>query len=458
MRWLPRSISLRLTVAFSGIALFVFAAAGILLHHALSREFAQAGHAELRGKIDLVQHHIEEARPTRDMATLLHRLDDMLIGRKELRVWVQSSDGTVDYGGLPATVIERLGAPGHLRILGADGVTMDAIDATLSDTAPLPPFKVRVAIDSRPRDKLLLTYRNIVVVVCLVGVLLTIGLSAVATWYDLAPIKRLSVEATKIRPNALSLRLSNKDVDEELQGLVSTFNTVLDRLEGAYRQMEAFNADVAHELRTPLATLISGTQLVLSNDAPPAELRETLASNLEDLEQLRDLVNDMLFLARADQGDRAQGLEHADLAAEADKMIEYYEPVLAEAQVDAVREGSGSALCNPALIRRALANLLSNAIKHTSPGQRIVVRLESTRGRVRVSVFNPGVPIAPQVAARMFDRFYRADEVRARVGESHGLGLAIVRAIASMHGGSVFVEPQSGGNSVGLELSNIAWY
>jgi len=458
VRWLPRSISLRLTVAVSGIALLVFAAAGILLHHALAREFAQAGHDELRGKIEVVRHYIEEARPARDIEALRHRLDDLLIGRKEFRVWLESSDGTVNYGGKPAKVVERLGTPGHFRILADDGVPMVAIDAALPDTAPLPPLKVRVAIDSRPRDKLLLTYRNVVIVVCLLGMLLTIGLSAVAAWFDLAPVKRLSIEAAKITPSSLSLRLSDNDVDAELQGLVSTFNTVLDRLEGAYRQMEAFNADVAHELRTPLATLISGTQLVMSNDAPPAELRETLASNLEDLEQLRELVNDMLFLARADQGDRAQGLEHADLAAEADKMIEYYEPVLAEAQVDAVREGSGSALCNPALIRRALANLLSNAIKHTSPGQRIVVRLESTHRRVRVSVFNPGVPIAPQVAARMFDRFYRADEVRARVGESHGLGLAIVRAIASMHGGSVFVEPQSGGNSVGLELSNIAWY
>jgi two-component system heavy metal sensor histidine kinase CusS len=69
-----------------------------------------------------------------------------------------------------------------------------------------------------------------------------------------------------------------------------------------------------------------------------------------------------------------------------------------------------------------------------------------------VSVFNPGEPIPPLVAARMFDRFFRGDEVRARAGESHGLGLAIVRAIARMHGGSVFVEPLADGNRVGLEF------
>jgi len=449
---LPRSISLRLTVALSGIAMFVFAAAGILLHHALAMELMQAGHDELRGKIEIVRHFVDEARTARDMSGLQHRLDDMLIGHKELRVWLQSSDGAVAYGGPPAKVVERLNAPGHLRVLRADGVPMDAIDATLSDTAPLPAVKVRVAIDSRPREQLLLTYRNAMIVVCVLGVLLTVGLSALATWYDLAPVKRLSIEATKITPSSLSLRLSDTKVDDELRGLVTTFNTVLDRLEVAYRQMEAFNADVAHELRTPLATLISGTQLVLSTDAPPDDLRETLASNLEDLEQLRDLVNDMLFLARADQGDLAQGLQQTDLAAEADKMLEYCEPVLSDAQVQAEREGSASAMCNPSLIRRAFVNLLSNAIKHTVRGERIVARLETSGGRVRMSVFNPGAPIPPHVAARMFDRFYRADEVRARAGESHGLGLAIVQAIARMHGGSVFVEPQTGGNRVGLEF------
>lgn len=452
MSLLPRSISLRLTVALSVIAVFVFASAGILLHRALAQELMQAGHEELRGKIQVVRHFIEEARTSRDMTALRHHLDDLLIGHQEFRVWLHSSDGAIAYGGTPAKVTERLDGRGHLRVVREDGVPMDAIDARIAESEALPAIDVRVAIDIRPRDQLLATYRNAVIVICVLGVLLTVGLSALATWYDLAPVKRLSIEAAKITPSSLSLRLSDRNVDRELKGLVSTFNSVLDRLESAYRQMEAFNTDVAHELRTPLATLIGGTQLALSADTPLDELRGALASNLEDLEQLKGLVNDMLFLARADQGDRAQDLEQTDLAVEADKMIEYCAPILAEAQVQAVREGSASALCNPSLIRRALVNLLSNAVKHAGRGQRIAARLETSGANVRVSVFNPGVPIPPHVAARMFDRFFRADEARARAGESHGLGLAIVRAIAHMHGGSVFVEPQANGNRVGLEF------
>lgn len=452
MKLLPRSISLRLTVALSAIALFVFATAGILLHHTLAQELTQANQDELHGKVEAVRHFIEEARTTRDFADLQHHLDDLLIGHHGFRVWLRSSDGALTYGGQAPRVVERLDTRGTLRVISGNGVPMDAIDTTLAGTATMSAIEVRVAIDSRPRDQLLATYRNAVIAVCALGVLLTIGLSALVTWYDLAPVKRLSIEATQITPRSLSMRLSDRNVDKELRGLVNTFNTVLDRLESAYRQMEAFNADVAHELRTPLATLISGTQLVLGAETPAEELRETLESNLEDLEQLKGLVNDMLFLARADQGDRAQGLQPTDLAEEADKMIEYCEPILADAQVEAVRIGSASALCNPSLIRRVLVNLLSNAIKHTSRGQRIEARLETSDGRVRISVFNPGEPIAADVSTRMFDRFFRADSVRARAGESHGLGLAIVRAIAFMHGGSVFVESGAGGNRIGLEF------
>jgi two-component system heavy metal sensor histidine kinase CusS len=94
----------------------------------------------------------------------------------------------------------------------------------------------------------------------------------------------------------------------ELEDLTVAFNGALGRLEDAWQQLEGFNADVAHELRTPLANLIGGTQVALSRPRSAAEFQETLQSNLEELERLRSIVNDMLFLARADQGEAATGL------------------------------------------------------------------------------------------------------------------------------------------------------
>ncbi len=451
---LPHSITLRLTMALGVIALAVFSVAGLLQYRALVRELQRASQAELLGKIEVVKHFVGEARSMRDVTGLQHHLDDLLIGHRDLRVWLESTDGTSVYGGPPPQVIGRLNG-GHVRVLRQDGVLMDAVDAVdavLENATPLPVVRIRVAIDTRPRDQLLASFRNSLIAVGAFGVLLTLSLSALATRRGLAPVKRLSAEASNITPHSMAVRLSDTHVDVEVTGLVDAFNGVLDRLEAAYQQVEAFNADVAHELRTPLATLIGGTQIMLSADRSNRELRETLGSNLEDLEQMKALVNDMLFLARADRGDRAEDLEEADLGAAADAAIHYIQTLLEDAGLQAVREGFAKAHCNIALVRRALVNLLSNAIKHSERGDTIFLRVETSPEATRLSVLNPGEPIAPTVAARMFDRFFRGDEARAGADESHGLGLAIVRAVARMHAGRVFVESGATGNLVGFEF------
>ncbi|MNT23212.1 Sensor kinase CusS [compost metagenome] len=217
--------------------------------------------------------------------------------------------------------------------------------------------------------------------------------------------------------------------------------------------MEGFNADVAHELRTPLATLINGTQVMLSSPRHAAELRDALESNLEELEDLKTLVNDMLFLARADRGERAADLAPVSLAAEARRVAEYYEATLEEHGVQLRCEGDATVAANPGLVRRALANLISNAIKATPRGREIVLACSMSPAGARVEVRNPGAPIPPADLPRIFDRFFRSGQARAPRSEGHGLGLAIVRAIARMHGGDVDARSDAtGGTVVGITL------
>lgn len=452
MRWFPRSIALRLTIALGLIGLVVFAGAGVLLHRALADELERADGQELLGKIKVVRHFIDEARITGDLPALRHHLDDLLLGHADLRVWLASDRGEAFYGGPAPAVVARLDSNGHARVLRHDGVPMEAIEVSVADTSPLPIASIRVAIETRPRERLLEAYAKALLGICAAGVLLTIGLSSLATWRGLKPVNRLSAEAASITPHSLAIRLSDTHVDDELTGLVQAFNGALDRLESAYRKMESFNADVAHELRTPLAVLMSGTHLMLSSDHIQRELRDTLASQMEELERMATLVNDMLFLARADQGDRAREIGPVDLAQAADQTIGYCDALLVDAGLQAVRQGWATVPCSETLIRRALANLLSNAIKHSRPGQRIVIGIEPRAGTVRLYAQNPGPPIAGDVAQRMFDRFFRADDSGARAGASFGLGLSIVRAIALMHGGGVFCERAGGANRVGLWL------
>jgi two-component system heavy metal sensor histidine kinase CusS len=448
-----QSIALRMTIALGVIALLVFAAAGVLLHRALANELRRADHEELLGKIKIVEHFVDEARKSGDVAELRHHLDDLLLGHKDLRVWLDSSDAVPLYGGPPPVVVALLDSPGHAHVLRADdGVPMEAMEAAVADASPLPISRIRVAIETRPRERLLASYQGALLGISTLGVALSVGLSALAAWRGMRPVKLLSAEASSITPHSLATRLSDAHVDAELTGLVRAFNGVLDRLEAAYRHMEAFNADVAHELRTPLAVLMSGTHLMLASEHSKVELRETLASQMEEIEQMSSLVNDMLFLARADQGDRAGGLEPVDLGVAADRTIAYCDPLLAEAGLQAVRQGSATVACNEPLIRRALGNLLANAIKHTQSGQSVALCIEQRGDRVSLYARNPGAALPPETAARMFDRFFRAEDAGARGGASYGLGLSIVRAIALMHAGGVFSRREGAMNCIGLWL------
>jgi len=243
----------------------------------------------------------------------------------------------------------------------------------------------------------------------------------------------------------------------ELSALAEAFNGALSRLEEAYGQLEAFNADVAHELRTPLANLIGSTQVALSRQRSASEFQEVLQANLEDLERVRSIVNDMLFLARADRGEVATGLVLTPVAQEVRKTIEFFEFVLDETRAQVVIEGDvlAEARLESALFRRAMSNLLQNAIEHSRPGAQIAVTLREEAAATWITVSNPGEPIDAQHLQHLFDRFYRVDEARNDGGEhhGHGLGLAIVKAVASMHGGQVSASSEDGWNTFGFSVA-----
>ena len=147
------------------------------------------------------------------------------------------------------------------------------------------------------------------------------------------------------------------------------------RLEGAYQQLEGFNADVAHELRTPLATLIGETEVALSRERSPEVLRETLLSNLEELQRLAAMVNDMLFLSKADRGAQARRGQQTSLAGLARQVTDFHEAALAERNLRVIVSGDAVIPVDEPLFKRAVSNLLGNAIRFADADSDIVVQI-----------------------------------------------------------------------------------
>jgi two-component system heavy metal sensor histidine kinase CusS len=361
----------------------------------------------------------------------------------------------------------------RLELWGADGTAFHDTAATsrqaISEHARSEPFVIKTpehvgggelkavyTMDFADHAKMGDRWALLLVVVTLAAG----ALVAAGTWWhvraQLRPLQDLAAQTRAISPRRLDQRLHLDDPAEELLPWIEQFNALMARLERAYTQLEGFNADVAHELRTPLAALIGETEVALSRERPAAVLRDTLVSNLEELQRLAAMVNDMLFLSLADRGAVARRGEPVSLAALAAQVVEFHEAAIDEARLDVRIEGDARLGVDEALFKRAVSNLLGNATRFAEAGSQVTVQIapEAT-DHVRVVVQNQGPPIGEQHLPRLFDRFFRADAARCQDGQAHhGLGLAIVAAIARMHAGATLAECEGGRTRIGFTLAS----
>lgn len=447
----PRSLTLRLGLMMAMVAAAVFSTTVYFLQQNLHHILQLDEEADLAVKRQVVQRFLAEVRSETDLPTLQRHLDAAGIGgRYRWNVWLVAPDGRPLYGDALPPNAEI--APQRIRIERRDGVTLRGTTYLLDDHPVLRGSRVYIGMDSRPRLIMMQRFDHASTIVCIIGVLVTSVLAYLVTRRSLRPLRILSAEAAQINPDALSRRLALPESTSELLPLARRFNDMLDRLQAAWTQLDGFNADVAHELRTPLAVMISGAEVALAKQRPAAELRELLETQLEELRDLAGMVSDMLFLARADRGALAGNMRPVSLREEAMRVADFVEALAAEKDQHLVVEGDAGTTANASLVCRAIVNLLTNAVRHAERGARIEVRLSASDGNAVLEVINPGAPIPDDVHQRMFDRFWRGDSARLRGCDRFGLGLAIVRAVASMHGGQVFVDCANGYNRIGITL------
>ena len=272
---------------------------------------------------------------------------------------------------------------------------------------------------------------------------------------SLRPLLDLAAQTKAIDARRLGQRISLAEPAEELQPVIDQFNGLMQRVERTYVQLEGFNADVAHELRTPLANLIGQTEVALSRERSVPELEETLHSNLEELQRMAAIVNDMLFLAQADRGVKARRGTPVAMAELVRQVVEFHEAPMEERGLKVDIEGDAHLPIDEPLVKRAVSNLLGNAIRYADAGSRLCVRIATeSDGGMRLWVENTGPAIEPEHLPRLFDRFFRADAARCEMEKPHhGLGLSIVAAIARMHDGFPAAESGGGTTRVGFSLN-----
>lgn len=450
-----RSIAARLAAMFAAMALLVFSLLGYALDRELDAALRRQQLEQLDTKFQDIDYILKRLRSPEQWQRIHAKLDALTPPDRSTRYWILSDDPQIRYGEALAEIVgfsQGKRNIGELHIGGRPEpmLTRSAYFPANDRHAAL---RFIVGIDSGSYVRTQSAFRSVLLVCVLIGVSLVAVIGYLITRLGLQPLQRLSHEARALSPSALSQRLVVTHLPAELSDLAQSFNGALDRLEATYKQLESFNADVTHELRTPLTNLIGQTQVALSRERSADQLVEVLQSNLEDLERLRGIINDMLFLARADQGERPQQLLPASLAAEVEKTVEFLDFLLEEANVRIRVQGDAHAPIERSLFRRAMTNLLHNAIRHSKASSEIVVDITAGENQARVAVSNHGPEIPSEHLGRLFDRFYRVDMARTNSEESHGLGLAIVKAVAAMHAGTVFATSSNGITTIGFSVS-----
>jgi two-component system heavy metal sensor histidine kinase CusS len=452
-----RSIARRLALMFAFVALFVFTLVGTGLFLVLRTQLEHHLRESLDDRTQIARIIVYHAVTPEKWRMAREKLTDMTPRDGSTVYAVSSVDPYFHYGTPVGGSVVTSWAGGYARVTPAGGgQDMLTSTATLPAYGARPAVQLQVAASYSPNVRTMRVFGSALAALSALGSLAVLLLSYSVTRLGLAPLTRLTRDASAVSPNNRSQRLNTASLPLELNDLANSFNGALERLDGAYGRLESFNAAVAHELRTPVTILIGQTEVALTRNRSVDDLRHTLQSNLEEFERMRAIINDMLFLARADQGERATGLIDVSLAAEVAHTLEFLEIPLEEARVRAQLRGDAMARVNRSLFGRACTNLLMNAIQHCEPGAEISVTIVSDAQQVRVSVANPGEPIAPDVLKHLFDRFYRAEVSRTNSRENHGLGLAIVKAIAEMHRGTVSAQSAHGINTFAFSVAALS--
>ena len=443
-----RSLSARLAVWIGVLGLLEIAAALLFSFVTIDRELNIQQRAVLQDKVGQVAPLVGSLPNAAALGENAYKFAELLAGHAEMHLVVAAAGTQAPQVSFSPEAVESLarlkrdvwGTDAYLEWKSTEtGVRMLSL-AAAGQTHDGEQYEIVLSVDRAQNDQLLQRF-GVTALIAAPLVVVVVGLSALAiVVVGLRPLQRFRQTAASVTTSNLSKRINQADLPSELQGLCATFNAMLDRLDNGVRRLSEFSGDLAHEMRTPLATALGRAQVALSQPRTVEQLADVLASNVDEMQRLARLITDMLFLAQADRAEAALELTKFDLADEARKVVEFLEVLAEERGATATVDGTGIVTADRGLVQRAIMNLVANALRHCTASSQVRVVASSGVGGVDLTVSNRGEAIAPEHRERLFERFYRVDSARTRDAGGTGLGLAIVKAIMVLHGGSVSVE------------------
>jgi len=453
-----RSLRFRVIVWYAAWLSVVFVAFSALAYVALRTYLERSLRDTLTRRARQAAQIVERTAPAADFARVAERIESSLTPEASSRfVRVTRPDGMTLYrSGAPndgsfspdevASATGRSDSEHVLRqqIHGGGSFILVVLPVRAGNAQ----YRVEVGSSEAGIESILNHFLVLFAIGTPVMILITVAGGYLLVDRALKPVDHVIHTAERISLHNPGERLPVPQTGDELQRLSLALNTMIDRLEQAFSLNKRFMADASHELRTPLTVMQSELEAVLEQSVNNPEVRDIVASTLEEVQRLNRIVDGLFALSRLDAGEAQQEFVRFDLgklvATTADQMS-----LLAEdknIKINCESSGPVSVEGDRSRLKQVMVNLLDNAIKYTPSGGRIAVNVRANGTKAYLEVADTGIGIPAEALPHVFERFYRVDKARTGDGGA-GLGLSIVKSIAIAHGGDVRVQSREGEGS-----------
>ena len=483
-----KSLTWQISLLFAAISFLVIAAMGLSIDRMLASELLEANDALLLGNMALVRNRLARLGLSEGILNSPQFGEELGMAYRKLDLAVLDENRSVLRASagfnIPLSVLPQQAVPVEVLPDRVDDAKVQELRTRFGNTsrqwtapdgrwyqvllgrlslpatgagAQAQTVLIALSYDRSLPKELLARYRKGLIETLVVSALAASALGIWSARLVLKRTRRMAATAGRISAHALNERLSLEDTPEEFLESTVAFNHMLDRLAESLRRLSEFSSDLAHDLRTPIHNLLGEAQVALSRPRTAAEYREVLESAVEEYERLSRMIENMLFLARADNAQARAAPQWIDVRDFLVNMLSYYGLLAEERNIrlalDVRAEERGAPLphaklrvwADELMLNRAVGNLVSNALRHGPPDCTVTVRaVVRADGSADIEVANPGPGIGAEYLPRIFDRFYRPCSAREGSSAGSGLGLAIVKSIAELHGGEVRVESEPG--------------
>jgi len=454
--WQRRTLRSRLAVWYASVGSLLLIAFGAIIYFHVARELAVPIGTNLRRDLEHVLTHVsvEPGGAIRwDGAPLVTAADP-----DHTAIWFELWDenGRLVYRHWPfdRSAVKRppVAPVANRETISiypiSDEILLRVLSTPYLNPQLAPGWMIRVMRRHETKAEALEALLQIILVALplMIAALVAGGYIITRRW--LTPLDQMVADSGRITARNLGVRLRVSNPHDELGQLAATFNVTLERLESAFRDLDRFVGDAAHELRSPLTALRNVGEVGLYRTRTPEEYRDIIASMLEEEHRVQALILRLLELAGAESGgllDHRRFVQLETIVAECVEQL----TIIAEQREQRIELSAipSPAFTDGAILQQALRNLIDNALKYSPDGSTVRVVITEEEDNYRIDVIDQGIGISPEHRGRLAERFFRAGRGGDKTRPGYGLGLSITRVYMRVLGGNLHYERVNGGGS-----------